>query len=97
MLFFTIYIIQRLRRDFKISVDEYISLAIRGKLRCKLSKGMLPLQDNARVHICKVAMDALERNGYELIQQPDFSPDLAHSDFFLFLNLDVISGMTKKS
>ena len=24
-------------------------------------------QDNVRVHTCKVAMDAVERNGYELI------------------------------
>ena len=47
-------------------------------------------------------MDAVERNGYELIQHPDYSPDTAHRDFFLFLYmnkdiLDVISGLTKKS
>ena len=34
-----------------------------------------------------VAMDAVERNGYELIPHPAYSPDLAPSDFFLFLNL----------
>ena len=44
-------------------------------------------QDNARVHTCKVAMGAVERNGYELIPHPAYSPDLAPSDFFLFLNL----------
>ena len=32
-------------------------------------------------------MDAVERNGYELILHPAFSPDLAPSDFFLFPNL----------
>ena len=32
-------------------------------------------------------MDAVERNGYELIPHPAYSPDLAPSDFFLFLNL----------
>ena len=41
----------------------------------------------ARVHTCKVAMDAVERNGYELIPHPAYSPDLAPSDFFLFPNL----------
>ena len=41
----------------------------------------------ARVHTCKVQMDAVERNGYILIPRPAFSPDLASSDFFLFLNL----------
>ena len=47
----------------------------------------LPQQDNARVHTCKVTMDALERNGYEFIPHPAYSPDLAPSDFFLFPNL----------
>ena len=34
-------------------------------------------------------MDAVERNGYELIHvpHPAYSPDLAPSDFFLFPNL----------
>ena len=60
---------------------------IREKRRGKLSKGILLQQDNARVHTCKVAMDAVERNGYELIPRPAYSPDLAPSDFFLFPNL----------
>ena len=32
-------------------------------------------------------MDAVERNRYELIPHPAYSPDLAPSDFFLFPNL----------
>ena len=32
-------------------------------------------------------MDAEERNGYDLILHPAYSPDLAPSDFILFLNL----------
>ena len=44
-------------------------------------------QDNARVHTCKVALDAVERKGYELIPHPAYLPDLAPSDFFLFPNL----------
>ena len=35
------------------------------------------LQDNARVHTtCKVAMDAVEQNGYKLMSHPTYSPDL---------------------
>ena len=54
------------------------------------------------MHTCKVAIDAIERNGYGLIPHPAYSPDLAPSDVFLFTNLkkdivDVISGLTKKS
>ena len=60
---------------------------IREKRRGKLSKGILLQQDNARVHTCKIAMDAVERNGYELIPHPAYSPDLAPGDYFLFLNL----------
>ena len=32
-------------------------------------------------------MDAVERNGYELIPHPAYSPDRPPSDFFLFPNL----------
>ena len=63
---------------------DQLRTPIREKHRDKLSKGVLLQQDNARVHTCKVAMDAVERNGYELIPHPAYSPDLAPSDFFLF-------------
>ena len=33
-------------------------------------------------------MDAVERNGYELIPQPACSPDLAPIDYYLFPNLE---------
>ena len=81
---------------------DQLRTAIREKRRGKLSKGVLLHQDNARVHTCKVAMDAVERNGYELIPHPAYSPDLAPSDFFLFpkvkmISMDFISGLMKKS
>ena len=66
---------------------DQLRTAIREKRRGKLSKGVLLQQDHARVHTCKVAMDAVERNGHELIPHPAYSPDLAPSDFFLFPNL----------
>ena len=82
---------------------DQLRTAIRAKRRGNLSKGVLLQQDNARVHTCKVAMDGVERNGYELIPHPAYSPDLAPSDFFLFPNLkkrisvDFISSLMKKS
>ena len=82
---------------------DQLRTAICEKRWGKLSKGVLLQQDNARVHTCKVAMDAVERNGYELIPHSAYSPDLAPSDFFLFPNLkkrisvDFISGLMKKS
>ena len=81
---------------------DQMRTAIREKRRGKLSKGVLLQQDNARVHTCKVAMDAVEQNGYELIPHPAYSPDLVPSVFFLFQNLkrisvDFISGLMKQS
>ena len=57
------------------------------KRRRKLSKGVLLQQDNTRVYTSKVAMGAVEQNGYELIPHPVYSPDVAPSVFFLFQNL----------
>ena len=62
---------------------------LRTAIREKLSKDVLLQQDNPRVHTCKVAMDVVEGNRYELIPHPAFSPDLAPSDFFLFLPASV--------
>ena len=66
---------------------DQLRTVIREKHPSKLFKGVLLQQDNARVHTCKVAMDAVEQNGYELIPHPAYSPDLAPSDFFLIPNL----------
>ena len=51
------------------------------------SNCVLVQQDIARVHTCKVGMDVVERNGYELKLHPAYSPGLALKDFFLFPNL----------
>ena len=66
---------------------DQLRTVIREKYRGKLSKGVLLQQDNARVLTCKVTMDAVERNGYELIPHTAYLSDLAPSDFFLFPSL----------
>ena len=67
---------------------DQLRTAIRKKRYSKLSKGVLLQHDNAIVHTCKVAMAAVERNGYKLIPPHSaYSPDLASSEFFLFPNL----------
>ena len=72
---------------YNANLLDQLRTAIHEKRRGNLSKGVLLQQDNARVPTCKVAMDALEWNGYELIPHPAYSPDLTPSDFFLFPNL----------
>ena len=72
---------------YNANLLDQLRTAIREKCRGKLSKDVLLQQDNARVPTCKVAMDAIERNGNELVPHPAYSPDQAPSDFFLFQNL----------
>ena len=74
-------------RVYYANLIDQLKTAIRGERRGTLSKGVLLQQENTRVHTCKAAMDAVERNGYELIPHPAYSPDLAPSNFFLFPNL----------
>ena len=62
---------------------DKLRTAICEKRRGKLSKGVMMQQNNARVHTCKVAMDAVERNGYELLPHPAYLLGLAPNDFFL--------------
>ena len=63
---------------------DKLRTAIREKRLGILSKGVLLQQDNTRSHTCKVAMNAIERNGHALIPHLAYSPDLAPSDFFLY-------------
>ena len=47
-------------------------------------KGVLFHQDNTPAHKFVVAMAAMRNCGSELVDQPQYSPDLAPSDYFLF-------------
>ena len=55
-----------------VNLLDQLRTAICEKRRGKLSKGVLLQQDNAKVHTCKVAMDAVECNGYKLIPHPAY-------------------------
>ena len=53
------------------------------KRRGKLAKGVLFHQDNVPVHKCVAAMAPIHGCGFNLIEHPLYSPDLAPSDFHL--------------
>ncbi|XP_073399608.1 histone-lysine N-methyltransferase SETMAR-like [Dendrobates tinctorius] len=61
--------------------------AIKEKRRDKLRAGVLFHQDNAPAHKAAVAMATIQEAGFELVENPLYSPDLAPSDFFLFPRL----------
>lgn len=61
--------------------------AIKSKRRGMLRRGVLFHQDNAPVHKARVSITAILESGFELVDHPPYSPDLAPSDFFLFPKL----------
>ena len=66
--------------------------AFRGRNRpeppCNFSlKGSPVHQGNALAHKSVVAMAAVHDCGFELVDHPPYSPDLAPSDYFLFPNM----------
>ena len=52
----------------------------------KVTKGVLFHQDNAPAPKAVFAMAAMHVCGFELVDCPPYSPDLAPSDYFLFPN-----------
>ena len=88
-----IVFIEYLQKGETINGEYYAKLlkelrqAIKSKRPGKLTKGVLLHQDNAPAHKSLVAMSAVHDCGFELIDHPPYSPDLAPSDYFLFPNL----------
>jgi len=50
-------------------------------------KRVLLLHDNARPHTAHATVNLLERWGWEILEHPPYSPELAPSDFHLFPNM----------
>ena len=51
-------------------------------------KGVIFHQDNARPHTAKMTLEVIKELGWELLPHPPYFPDLAPSDYHLFLSLD---------
>ncbi|XP_030588657.1 histone-lysine N-methyltransferase SETMAR-like [Archocentrus centrarchus] len=88
-----IVFIDYLQNGHTINGEYYANLlrqlrkAIESKRPGKLSKGVLFHRDNAPAHKSVLAMAAVRDCGFELIDHPPYSPDLAPSDYFLFRNM----------
>ena len=57
---------------------------IKKKRRGKLRKGILLLHDNGPAQRAPVAQNSAQKCGFEILDHPAYSPDLAPSDFYLF-------------
>lgn len=60
---------------------------IKEKRRGKLSRGVLLLQGNATAYKTPVAEKSVKDCGFEIMDHPPYSPDLAPSDYYLFPSL----------
>jgi len=58
--------------------------AIQNKRRGRLTKGVVLLHDNARVHVSRQTTAKLEEFGWDIFGHPPYSPDLAPSDYHMF-------------
>lgn len=61
--------------------------AIQNKRRGMLTTGVILLHDNARPHVANRTQDLIRKFGWEQFEHPPYSPDLAPSDFHMFLQL----------
>jgi len=51
---------------------------------CELSAGVLLLHNNAPVHMSAKSQAAIQQFGFQQLNHPPYSPDLAPMDYFLF-------------
>lgn len=52
-----------------------------------MTKEVLLLHDNAPVHKSRVVLAALHKSGFEIINHPPYSPELAPCNYYLFPNM----------
>jgi histone-lysine N-methyltransferase SETMAR len=54
-----------------------------------LTKGVVLLHDNVRPHTAARTSDLIKRFNWEIFDHPPYSPDLALSDYHLFIKMKV--------
>lgn len=78
---------QTVTAQYYTELLDRLRIEIRAKRRGKLTKGIILLHDNARPHTARLTNQKINELGWEILDHPPYSPDLAPSDFFLFKNL----------
>jgi len=88
-----ILLIDYLPMDQTINAEYYSSLLVqlkgilKEKRRGKFTKGVLFLHDTVPAHRALVTQNKLAYLGFQCLDQPPYSPDLAPSDYHLFSGL----------
>lgn len=71
--------------------------SIQNKRRGMLTRGVCLLHDNARPHTALATKALLDSFGWDVLNHPPYSPDLAPSDYHLFTSLKAHMGGIKFS
>ncbi|CAH2103595.1 unnamed protein product [Euphydryas editha] len=93
-----ILLIEYTKKGETINAEKYSTTlrhlreAIKEKSKGKLAKKVLLLYDNAPVHTVRLSKAAVREYGFEEINHPPYSPDLAPSDYFYSQMYKQISG-----
>ena len=88
-----ILLLDYLRKGQTINAEYYSSLLVQLKdvfkeiRRGKVTKGVLFLHDNAPAHRALATQKKLAHLGFQYLNHPPYSPDLAPSDYHLFPGL----------
>jgi histone-lysine N-methyltransferase SETMAR len=91
--FFGIILIDYLPKGQTINAEYYSSLLVqlkdilREKHRGKVTKGFLFLHDNAPAHRALATQKKISYLGFQFLDYPPYSPDLAPSEYYLFPGL----------
>jgi len=88
-----ILLIDYLPKAQTVNTEYYSSLLVqlkdilKEKRRGKVTKGVLFLHENAPAHLALATQKNLAYLGFQLLEHPPYSPDLAPSDYHLFPGL----------
>ena len=68
------------------SIIERLHSVIVEKERCKVSRGVLLLHDNAPIHKCNIVQAIIRQASFIELNQPAYSLDIAPTNYHLFSN-----------
>jgi len=78
---------QTINAEYNLSLLVQLKDILREKLRGKITKGFLFLHDNAPAHPALATQKKQAYLGFQCVDNPPYSPDLAPSDYHLFPRL----------
>ncbi|KAJ4428302.1 hypothetical protein ANN_24320 [Periplaneta americana] len=83
---------ETINRETYCQTLKKLRRAIQNKRRGMLTDGVVLLHDNARPHTARNTQNLISKFGWEQIDHPPYSPDMAPSDFHFFLHLKKFLG-----